>query len=185
MRQLIASVVDSGRAFVWPIYNNTYERRRGLNAIELRLTRPNDYRDYVFQLSYDLGRSIDYLETRDDIESGSLGYLGFSWGANVGFILVAMENRLKAAVFASGGLYTEPALPQADQFNYVSRIRIPALMLNGRYDLGNPVKTETEFVYQQLGSSDKDLKLFDTGHAVPRAAICEHAIEWFDSHLGR
>ena len=45
------------------------------------------YRDHVIYWSKDLGRSIDYLETRPDLDPQKIGYYGLSWGAAMGPIL--------------------------------------------------------------------------------------------------
>ena len=55
-------LLKSGRAVLWPIYKGTYER-----PDEMQTYFPNTsirYRDRVIQWAKDLGRSIDYLETR-------------------------------------------------------------------------------------------------------------------------
>ena len=53
--------------------------------------------------SKDLQRTVDYLETRPDIDRSRLAYLGRSWGAAMGTIMVATEPRLKLAIFHVGG----------------------------------------------------------------------------------
>lgn len=72
-------VIKSGRAVFWPLYKGTFER-----GDELTSDYPNTssfWRDHVIAWSKDLGRSIDYLETRAEIDRNKLAYEGFSWGA--------------------------------------------------------------------------------------------------------
>ena len=69
----------SGRALMYPLYKGTFERRDGAQ-VRTWPSRPPYYRDHMIAWSKDLGRSIDYLETRRDIDSVSLAYYGFSWG---------------------------------------------------------------------------------------------------------
>ena len=88
-------IPKSGRALVYPIYQGTYERqidRRG----------PNDDRDYKIQLGKDLRRTVDFLETREDIDSEKLAYYGLSWGAYEGPLMTAIEPRF-AGKRARGG----------------------------------------------------------------------------------
>ena len=66
-------------------------------------------RDYVVQLVKDVGRAIDYLETRSDIQSEKVAYYGFSWGARMGAIVPAVENRLKVTCW-----WWVDSLPEAD-----------------------------------------------------------------------
>src|SRR6202171_3542302 len=89
---LIDFMVKSGRALMFPIYKNTYERLGtppdpGTNA----------ERDETIQQAKDLRRSLDYLETRPEIDRERFAYYGISWGAVDGPIMLAVENRFKAA----------------------------------------------------------------------------------------
>ena len=71
-------IPKSGRALMAPIYKSTFERRD-----ELKSDYPEPtalWRDHMIDWSKDLGRSLDYLETRKDIDHGKLAYLGLSWG---------------------------------------------------------------------------------------------------------
>ena len=60
--------------------------------------------------SRDLGRAIDYLETRSDIDRTRLAFYGVSDGADAGVILTALEPRLKTAVLQGTGI-GEPVAP--------------------------------------------------------------------------
>jgi dienelactone hydrolase len=46
----------------------------------------------------DLRRSIDYLETRQDIDISKLTYYGMSWGGWQGMIITAIEDRLVTSI---------------------------------------------------------------------------------------
>jgi len=54
-------------------------------------------------LAHDLSRSIDYPETRDEVDTGRLAYWGVSWGGRMGPLMLAVEQRFKTAV-----LYVAP-----------------------------------------------------------------------------
>ena len=71
-------ILKSGRAVLWPIYKGTYER-----GDELKWYFPDtstSYRDHVIHWSKDLGRSIDYLESRPDIDRNKLAILRLQLG---------------------------------------------------------------------------------------------------------
>ncbi len=85
-------------------------------------------------MAKDLGRSIDYLETRTDIDRERLAFYGVSSGAFLAPPLLAIEHRFKAAVLQGGGLAFDKPLPEVDPFNFAPRVTLPVLMLNGRYD---------------------------------------------------
>ena len=67
----------------------------------------------------------------------------------------------------------EGFLPEADQINYVSRIKIPTLMLNGRYDYMFPYEKTVLPFYNLLGTAveDKRLCVYETDHYVPKSEM--------------
>jgi serine/threonine protein kinase/dienelactone hydrolase len=177
-------VPKSGRALLVPVYKGTYERRDQLKTDNPEQTAL--WRDHVIEWSKDLGRSLDYLQTRKDIESEKLAYFGWSWGGATGPILLAVENRFRAAILGSGGLEFQKALPEADQINFVPRVKVPVLMLNGRYDHFFPVESSQVPLYRLLGTPEKDKKhvLYETGHAPPRKEVIRESLDWLDKYLG-
>ncbi len=176
-------LLRSGRAVLYPIYKGTYERNSGLQSN--RPDRSLSYRDHVIWWSKDLSRSIDYLELREDIDHEKLGFLGLSWGAALGAIFPAVEGRLKACVLVGGGFYFEPALPEVDQINFAPHVRIPVLMINGRYDGALLVEKSQRPMFDLLGTPDGDKRhlLFDSGH-LPREHVNEESLKWFDLYFG-
>jgi cephalosporin-C deacetylase-like acetyl esterase len=95
-------ILKSGRALIYPVYKGTYDRNSGLKTYVSDTS--NQYRDFMIAQSKDLGRAIDYVESRADLDADRLAYIGISWGSKLGPIMVAMEKRLKTAVFFVGGL---------------------------------------------------------------------------------
>ncbi len=177
-------IPKSGRVLMAPIYKSTFERRDDLKS---DYPEPTAYwRDHVIAWSKDVGRSIDYLETRKDIARESLAYVGLSWGGAVAPVVLAVENRFKAAVLESGGLEFQQALPEADAINFVTRVRMPVLMLNGRYDHFFPVESSQLPLFRLLGTPDKDKRhvIYETGHAVPRKEFIRESLDWLDRYLG-
>ena len=178
---LIDFLIKSGRALMFPIYKDTYER----------LGNPPDggtiaERDETIQQADDLRRSVDYLETRSDIDKDRLAYFGISWGASIGSIMAALEKRFKVAVFAAGGCDPGAVLPEADPMNFAPRVKIPVLMINGRYDFVFPLETCQQPLLRALGSAPQDKRqaLFDTGHAPPLLPMMKETLDWLDRYLG-
>jgi len=101
---------------MFPVYKATYERGDGLMSAFPNTT--SSYRDHVITWFKDLGRSIDYLETRPDIDHNKLAYEGVSWGACMGALFPAVEGRLKTLVLILGGFYLQKRLPEVDQLNF-------------------------------------------------------------------
>ncbi len=136
-------IIRSGRALLYPVYKGTYERAQppggGLQAArELRIA-----------WSRDLGRSIDYLETRQDIDHARIGFHFVS--GDTGVMLSALEPRLKVSVLQASGLVGQPP-PEINPINFAPRVRVPTLMVNGQYDFELPVETSQRPLFDLLGT---------------------------------
>jgi len=180
-------ILRSGRALVYPVYKGTYERGDDLRS-DIQDTS-NLYREHVTAWAQDLGRAIDYLETRDDIDTDRLAYLGFSWGGAMGPIMTAVEPRLKTGVFFVGGLMMQDVQPMVDPFNFLPRVTIPILMFNGRYDSFFPVDTSIRPFYKNLGTpaANKKLIITDSNHFVASYSanqLISETLDWLDKYLG-
>lgn len=179
---MVAFLIRSGRALMYPIYTGTYERQVPMHGY-------NDQRDVIIRAGKDLQRSIDYLESREDIDSERLAFCGLSLGASWGPIFTAVEHRLKASVLISGGL-AAPAPgrpPETLGLNFSPRSTLPVLMINGRYDFWAPLETEIRPMFNLQGAPDEDKKLvlLEGGHVPnsPKDAI-RPALDWLDRYLG-
>jgi hypothetical protein len=177
-------IPKSGRALMFPIYKSTFERRDGLKGDTPEPTAL--WRDHTIMWSKDFGRSLDYLETRKDVDATKLGYYGFSWGSAVAPILLSGEDRVRVAILGVGGLEFQKTLPEVDQINFVTRMKTPALLLNGRYDFFFPVESSQVPFFRLLGASEKDKRqvIFDSGHMVPAKDLIRESLDWLDKYLG-
>jgi pimeloyl-ACP methyl ester carboxylesterase len=65
-------------------------------------------------------------------------------------------------------------------------VKVPVLMLNGRYDFLFPVETSQKPMFEsiQTAGSDKRHLLFESGHSLPRKELVTEALQWFDRYLG-
>jgi len=179
-------VVNSGRALVVPIWAGSYER---FTPIDLDPKAMADrQRRAAVDWQQDLARALDYLATRADIDVDRAGYFGFSRGASHIAITLAMEPRIKAAVLLSGGIpMGELPHPMIDIVNYAPRIRMPLLMINGRFDHIYPYKQSQQRLFALLGTpADKKRHIaYETGHfAYPPNSTARDATDWFDKYLG-
>jgi eukaryotic-like serine/threonine-protein kinase len=178
-------LVASGRALLHPVYKGTYERHEA-GLVPFMVGPTAAYRDWVIMLSKDLGRSIDYLETRADIQRSKLAYVGSSWGGALGAMLPAVEPRIKVNILIIGGFQPGKPFPEVDQLNFVTRNTVPTLMLGGRYDFRFPLETSQRPMFHLLGapSQHKRHVPFDTGHALKSEQIASEAYAWLDQYLG-
>jgi len=169
-------VVKTGRAVLYPIYKGTFER-----SIELLSIEPEsfEYAELKTQIVKDFKRSIDYLETRDDINTDKIALYGMSWGAGEGPIFSAVEDRIKTNIYVSGGLGLK-LRPEVWPINYYSRVKAPTIMLNGRYE--NQIRIKT--MYDLIGTPDKKLVLFESHHIPPHNDLVREILAWLDQYLG-
>ena len=181
-------IVRSGRALLYPVYKGTYERKVTRDPDGQSTSDEmgsNAERDLWTAWSRDLGRAIDYVETRGDIARARLAFYGVSAGADAGMILTALEPRLKTSVLQGAGL--SDTAPEIAALNYAPRIRIPTLMLNGRYDFGNPYETAQRPLFDLLGSpaEHKRQAVFESGHKLPTEDVAREILHWLDRYLGQ
>ena len=176
-------LMKSGRAVIAPVYKGMYERRDDLKPGG---KPPGVFRDHVVMWSKDLGRSLDYLQTRPDIDRTRMAYLGFSLGGSRAPVLLAVEPRFKAAILSSGGFESRRDLPEVDGVNFAPRVKVPTLMLNGRYDDNFPVEASQTPLFQLLGTSAKDKKhvIYEGGHGdLPHREEVRETLDWLDRYL--
>jgi cephalosporin-C deacetylase-like acetyl esterase len=176
-------VVKSGRAVLFPVYKGTYER---LDGYEVGPKNTSKYRDHVIAWGKDFRRSIDYLETRQDIDTNRIGYLGVSLGGTMAAIMPALDPRLKALVLNGPGFYMQKMFPEADAFNFAPHVKTPTLMMNGRYDFIYPPDSSQEPFARLLGTpkADKRRVVFDCSHEIPRVDMIKESLTWLDRYLG-
>jgi dienelactone hydrolase len=181
----LSFIAGNGRAVLYPVYKGTFERGEpGLAAIHNGANN-REFTEFAIQVVKDFRVSIDYLQTRQDIDSKRLAYLGMSWGGHMGPLVLAVEGRLAAGVLISAGL-TGVGRPEVNAINYVSRVKVPTLMLNGRYDLIFPLERQVKPLFDLLGTpaADKKLLVYDSDHLVPRNELIKETLGWFDRYLG-
>jgi hypothetical protein len=75
---------------------------------------------------------------------------------------------LKTSVLNGTSIWTTWA-PEIVLLNYAPRVRIPTLMLNGRYAFGEPLETAQRPLFALLGSpaEDKRHTVLEAGHVLP------------------
>ncbi len=182
----LSFIVKNGRAVLYPVYWSTFERgNEDLMKLHVSYGINRRFSEYWIKLVKDFKRCIDYLETRQDIDSKRLAYLGYSWGGILGSIIPAVEERLKASILALGGMWCA-GRPEILELNYVTRVKIPTLMLNGRFDMILVYETDVKPMFDLLGTSieHKALKIYDADHFLPGKELIKETLGWLDKYLG-
>ncbi len=175
-------IVKSGRAVVLPVYKGSFDRPSELSDSTANPTAT--YRDHVIAWVKDFMRAVDYLETRPDLDLDRLGLAGFSWGGRMGSIVPALDPRVKVAVLYVGGFSLQKPMPEVDQIHFAPRVRIPVLMLNGRFDFFFPVDTSQRPMFETLGTPKEHKRhlLYDTSHGIPRLEMIKETLDWLDRY---
>jgi pimeloyl-ACP methyl ester carboxylesterase len=175
-------VIKSGRAVLYPVYKGTYQRSDSLKSDTQDST--NFYRDHVLMWAKDLSRGIDYLETRSDVSTDKLAYYGLSWGGALGGLLPAVEPRIRVSILVVAGLDFPRVRPEVEPLNFLPRVRIPTLMLNGRYDFFFPVKSSQIPMFRLLGTpAERKRQVIEEGsHFFPRARMIQEILDWLDRY---
>jgi formylglycine-generating enzyme required for sulfatase activity/dienelactone hydrolase/predicted Ser/Thr protein kinase len=171
-------IVRSGRALLYPIYKGTFERR-------VDVATPSQRRDLHVQWAKDFFRAVDYLEMRPEIDKDKLAYYSLSMGAFFGPIPVALEPRIKAAVFASGGLrFNYPA--EIQPANFAPRVKVPVLQVNGKHDFQAPLESQQR-LHELFGTppEHKHHVALEGGHVpTDQRQVIREVLNFFDRYLG-
>ena len=158
-------------------------------------------RDARMQAVQDLMRTVDYLETRDDVRSDGIGYAGVSMGCRIGVPFAGLDERVGAGAFFVGGSGpyasweikgTEYAKLEADSeqifaltdpivFASMTAGR-PMFMANGEQDV--LVGREPGERLQAALGEPRELRWFDGGHGDTPRSIFDEAGEFLATHLG-
>ena len=71
---------------------------------------------------------------------------------------------------------------------FAPRVKIPVLMINGRYDFVFPLETQQNPMFHSFGTPDPDKRhvVLDTTHyaMVARTEVVREVLGWFDKYLG-
>ena len=104
----------------------------------------------------------------------------------MGTIMVATEPRFKLAIFHVGGFYHQQGRPEVEAVNFAPRVRVPSLMLNGRYDFFFPADTSQRFMFELMGTPvpHKRWIVYDTSHNLPRSEMMTETLAWLDKYFG-
>jgi formylglycine-generating enzyme required for sulfatase activity/dienelactone hydrolase len=170
----------SGRALVVPIYAGMYGRREPYPDFRSRAKV-----QLVIRWAQDIMRTMDYLETRTDINGDKIAYYGFSLGGTYAPVFTAVEQRFAASVLISGG--TTFTLPEEHRpVNFAPYVTVPTLMIGGRNDPQAPIAYQQP-ILELLGTppEDKKLYVFDGAHApTDWNATVREIFAWLDRYLG-
>jgi dienelactone hydrolase len=177
-----APFIKSGRAVFVTVLQGMSEREIPPEFVDAKESSVK-FRDLTVSESIDQRRGLDYLETRPEIDTKKVASFALSAGGTH-VVLRAVETRYKSILILSGGLYNPPdIIPEAAPVNFAPYIKVPKLMLHGRYDEGIQLKTGAEPLFKLL-TEPKKMILYDSGHFPPMEKWVPDAQKFFDETLG-
>lgn len=180
-------LLKSGRALAVVAFDGTFERRWPAER-QQSMADDERVRTRLRHWRQELGRTIDYFATRQDLDARKLGWFGVSSSASGMMSLMAVEKRIGVAVLYSGGIAQDRVLPMSERpFNYYPRVTQPVLMLNGRWDILYPLPSQQRML-ELLGTPEDSKKhvLFEAGHGnLPRFQVEHATLDWFALYLGQ
>lgn len=179
---LVEPFLRTGRAVAYPVYKGTFERG------PVPSSGPVAVRDLIVQQVKDVGRTLDYLETRADIDGERLAWHAVSYGATRSPFILAVEPRFRVAMLVSTGLVPTAHLPpEIQQIDYLARVTVPTLLITGRNDLTISYEDMQVPFFEALGLPDADKRhvALDSGHLpAGYVDVSRHLVEWTDRWLG-
>lgn len=200
---LINGLLRGGSAIVVPVVIGMWQRPvpcpetwfciglvEGPDGVERRdYTRRDYFTDRIqWKQLQDLHRTVDYLETREDMDTDRLGFLGTSWGGTKGPFLVGPKaERFRASVLLSAsGFSGSPAIPERYSKHWAQRLKVPTLSIVGNVDFLTPIEQSVRPFIEMLPIDEKRLVVVPGGHIEPYVAdrALKEASDWFDTYLG-
>ena len=175
-------LIKSGKALIWPAWKGSLDRMT-TSLTASPEDRARNFRELLRYWTTDTSKTIDYLQTRQDIDDKNLFYLGMSYGAIFTTHTLLFEDRYKGALLYVGG--ASPSVPPlSDGNNHLPRIKTPFLMLNGEDDYLVP-KSMAMALYNFSGTAEKDKKIvfYNSGHwPLPRNQMIKESLAFIEDH---
>ena len=155
--------------------------------------------DRIIRIVVDIRRAVDLLTARSDVDPQRIGFVGHSYGANLGGVLAGVEHRIAAYVLMSGnarmsqdliGLFNwDPSeenqyiqfMAQLDGIHFIGHAAPAALLFqNARHDALNIEQDVLDF--QHAASEPKTVKWYEAYHQLNEEAEQDRA-EWLSQQL--
>ena len=138
-----------------------------------------NYRDHSISWVKEVRYAVDYA-----IKNGyEPHYFGVSWGGQMGVNILAIEDRFKTGVLAVGGISLDDVREEIQPEKYAARIKMPTLLLNGRYDYFFPYQSSQLPLYNLLNLDNENKRhvVVEEAHYVPSHIAVEETLNWVNN----
>ena len=168
-----------GYAVIHPVYYNTYDREKLLKT--WWANESEEYKNSIIRMGKEYRRTIDYIETRADMDMRNLSYYGYSWGSIMSNTLLAIDDRINSAFLCVGGLQLPRSKKEINPAYFIRRIRTPIMHITGKGDGVFEYETSQIPMQKLLGTPKEDQEMIvleDVGHSIPKDIRVEHHLRW-------
>lgn len=166
----------NGHIVVYPVYLGTFERRIDPPS------GPNSWRALLVDQVRDLRRTLDYLESREDVDQDRLILHAVSYGGYRAPYALAVDDRFHSAVILSAGLISIDRVPPEVQLqDYLPRVDLPVLLINGRADFNFPHQESQLPFFELLGTKPEHKRhlVLEWGHLPPNyTEVIRAYLDW-------
>ena len=171
-------------------------------AFARSLGTPEQNRDLFAAIVRDLRRAVDFVVAQPGTDAAKLGYVGHSFGALVGGVLVGVEPRLSVVVLIAGApSFTDAAvanLPSlsGETLEHYARVMAPidpARFVARKYASGLLLQfgerdevfgRETAMRLADAASEPKQVRWYDADHLFRSEEAKRDRVEWLHAQLG-
>jgi len=167
LMEYLSYVTIDGRTLVMPEYRGSFTRYPG--AHRAFWLENSGFEDWLVSWHNELARTLDYLESEPDRFGEQFVYMGISYGAAAALALLALEERLAAAVLVIGGVSVRIPMDVNDSINYLPRTDLPVLYMAANLDPLFPVETGQKPFLRLIGTPRDQLRYvpYEGGHIMP------------------
>lgn len=176
--KFVDELTQKGHRVAYPIYQGCYERWVKRPSKHFQIDAASAQACWI-QCVQDAMCTLDYLETREDINSDEMVGLGFSNGADKLITALAMDSRFDRATLLSVGYHNwHKDRPIIDSFQYTPHIHLPVLLVTGIHDNLYTYENSQIPLFKDLGSQDKLHVLMEGGHVPEINEVVTHVDRW-------
>ena len=99
---------------------------------------------------------------------------------------LSVEPRLRVGILNQAGFLPFELAPEVEPRNFLPRVRVPVLQLNGEFDTIFPTETSAKPFFELLGTpaADKRHVVAPGGHFVLPPVVIGETLDWLDRYLG-
>ncbi len=173
-------------ALIAPSFSGVYERF-DYGAVPPRENYRQIRMDRIRKWVQETHQVVSYLKESTMPVGDKIGWLGLSYGAINTMPVLALTEALEGAILMSGNLPNFYESAFADAINYLPRIKMPVLLLNGKYD--TIVSSEQALLDKRmefLGTSPKEKTqiIYEAGHVqFPKHLVEEDVFAWLSDNF--